>query len=76
MGAFNLTKRALEWLHQSHTNAKYFHLLFRATPMAHGDSQAKGPIRVTAARHSHAGSEPHLQPIPQLTAMPDPQPNE
>ena len=26
-----------------------FVLLFRATPMAHGSSQARGPIRATAA---------------------------
>ena len=26
----------------------------------------------TTASHSSDGSEPHLQPTPQLTAMPDP----
>ena len=44
--------------------------LFRATLMAHGGSQARGPIRVVAAglRHSHsnAGSEPRLPPTPHL----------
>ena len=44
--------------------------------MAYGGSQARGPIGATAASlhhsHSNAGSEAHLQPIPQLTAMPDP----
>ena len=39
-----------------------------------------GLIRAVAAglrqRHSNAGSEPHLQPTPQLMAMPDPQPTE
>ena len=43
-------------------------------------SQARGQIRIAAAAlhhsHSNAGSEPRLQPIPQLTATPDPQPNE
>ena len=38
--------------------------LFRAAPVAYGDSQAKGLIRVTAANvhhsHSNGGSEPHL----------------
>ena len=47
-----------------------------ATPAAHGDSQARGLIRAVAARlcqnHSNMGSEPRLQPTPQLTAMPDP----
>ena len=47
--------------------------LFRA---AHGGSQARGLIRATAASlchsHSNAGSELHLQPTPQLTAMLDP----
>ena len=46
----------------------------RAAPAAYGDSQARGPIGAVATglRHSNAGSEPHLQPTPQLTAMPDP----
>ena len=52
--------------------------LFRATPRAYGGSQAKGLIGATAVnlRHSHrnARSEPSLQPTPQLTATPDPQP--
>ena len=54
--------------------------LFRATPAAYGNSQAKGQIGATAAglHHSHgsSGSEAHLQPTPQLMAMPDPQPTE
>ena len=44
--------------------------------MAYGGSQARGRIRAVAAvlhhSHSNVGSEPHLQPVPQLTAMPDP----
>ena len=42
--------------------------------MAYGGFQAKGLIGATAAGlcHSNVGSEPHLQPIPQLTATPDP----
>uniref|UniRef100_A0A8D1F786 Transthyretin n=1 Tax=Sus scrofa TaxID=9823 RepID=A0A8D1F786_PIG len=48
----------------------------RADPEAYGGSQAKSGIRAVAAglRHSHSnvGSEPLLQPTPQLTAMPDP----
>ena len=51
-------------------------LLFRATPMAHGGSQARGRIGAIAAglRHSHSNirSELCLQPIPQLMAMRDP----
>jgi len=51
-----------------------------ATSMAYGDSQARGLIGAVAAglcqSHSNAGSEPRLQPTPQLTAMPDPQPTE
>ena len=43
-------------------------------------SQARDQTGVTAAGlhhgHSKAGSEPHLQPAPQLTAMPDRQPTE
>ena len=47
-------------------------LLFRAAPAAYEGSQARGPIRAAAAgpRHSHSnmGSEPRLQPTPQITA--------
>ena len=43
-------------------------LLFRATPAAYGDSQARGLIRATAAGpcHSHSitRSKLHLQPTP------------
>ena len=48
---------------------------FRATPTVYGSSQARGPIGAVAASLHHSrsngGSEPHLQPIPQLTATPD-----
>ena len=47
----------------------FYFLLFTAIPRAYGDSQARGPIRATAARrrHSHSStrSEPRLQPTPQ-----------
>ena len=50
--------------------------LSRASPMAYGGSQARGPIGAIAAglhqSHSNARSELRLQPIPQLTATPDP----
>ena len=53
-----------------------FYCLFRAAPMAHGGSQARGPIGAVATGlyHSHrnTGSEPHLRPTPQLTATRDP----
>ena len=52
----------------------------RAAPVACGDSQARGPIRATAASlhrsHSNPGSVPLLWPTPQLMVMLDPQPNE
>ena len=48
-------------------------LLFRATLVAYGSSQARGQIGATAAglshSHSNFGSEPHLLPTPQLTAI-------
>ena len=49
-------------------------LLFRATPMAYGGSQAKGLIRAVATGSSHTNtrSEQGLQPTTQLMAMPDP----
>ena len=53
-----------------------FIYFFRATPAAYGGSQVKGRIGATAAglhhSHSKAGSEPRLQPTPELTAMLDP----
>ena len=52
--------------------------LFKAAAAAYGDSQARSPVGAVAASlhqsHSHARSEPPLQPTPQLTAMPDPNP--
>ena len=54
--------------------------LFRDTPVAYGGSQARGPIGAVAAglchSHSNSGSEPHLQPTPQLVATPDTYPTE
>ena len=54
----------------------FFFLLFRVTPMAYGSCQARARIGAVAANlclsHSNAGTEPHLQPAPQLTATPDP----
>ena len=48
----------------------------RAAPAVYRSSQARGLLGAVAASlhhsHSKAGSETHLQPIPQLTAMPDP----
>ena len=58
--------------------APFFSLacFFRAAPTAYGESQARGQIAAAAASHSHShshtGSEPHLQPTPQVTATPDP----
>ena len=47
-----------------------------AAPAAYGGSQARGRIGDVATglhqSHSNAGSEPRLQPTPQLTATPDP----
>ena len=49
--------------------------LFRAAPMAHESSQARGQIGAVAAglhhSHSNLGSKPHLRTTPQLTATPD-----
>ena len=45
-------------------------------PAAYGGSQARGRVRAVVISlhqsHSNTGSEPRLQPTPQLTAMPDP----
>ena len=44
-------------------NFFFFFLLFRAAPPAYGDSQARGPIGVLAAGHSHShtGSLTHWE---------------
>ena len=51
-----------------------------AAPVAYEGSQARGLIGAVAAglrqSHSNVGSEPCLQPTPQLTATPDPKPTE
>ena len=51
-------------------------LVFRSTPTTHGVSQARGLIGAEAAglyhSHSNARFQPHLWPIAQLTATPDP----
>ena len=59
----------------------YLYFAFsRAAPAAHGGSQARDLIRAVAAglcqSHNNVGSEPFLQPTPQLTATPDPQTTE
>ena len=50
--------------------------IYWAAPVAYGGSQARGRIGAVATGlhqiHSNAGSEPRLQPTPQLTATPDP----
>ena len=47
-----------------------------AASVAYGSPQARGPVRTVAISlchsHNNMGSEPHLQPAPQLTATPDP----
>ena len=55
----------------------FFHFSFcllRATPAAHGSSQARDRMGAIAAGlhyiHSNVGSEPHLRPIPQLILNP------
>ena len=54
----------------------YIFWLFRATSVAYGSSQARGPVGAAAAglhhSHSNTGSELCLQSIPRLMAMLDP----
>ena len=54
----------------------FYFCLFRATPVAHGSSQARSQIGAVAAglhhSHSNARSEPCLRPTLQLMATPDP----
>ena len=57
-------------------DSSFFFFLSTATPAAYGSSQGRGQIRAAAAglnhSHSNTGSKPHLRPMPQLVAMPDP----
>ena len=50
----------------------FFFCIFKAIPAEYGGSQARGLIGAVAAglhhSRSHAGSEPHLLPTPQLMA--------
>ena len=59
---------------ETHERLTFF--FFNATPMAYGSSQARGLNGASAAglqhSHSHARSEPCLQPTPQFMAMLDP----
>ena len=52
-----------------------FLLFLWVAPAAYGGSQARGQIGAVATglrqSHSNAGSEPRLQPTPQLMATPD-----
>ena len=55
----------------------YIYIFFnRAAPAAYGSFRARGQIGAVVAcschSHSNAGSEPHLRPIPQIEATPDP----
>ena len=54
----------------------FLFFFFRAAPTAYGGSQAMGLVRAVATSlrqsHSHSGSEPFLQPTPQLMARSDP----
>ena len=89
MEIFGLTKVKYTKKQQQKTNIVlvkthffFFFGLFafsRATHSAYGVSQARGQIGAVAAglcqSHSNAGSEPCLQPTPQLTATLD-QPTE
>ena len=54
----------------------FLFVCFRATTAKCGRSQARGQVGATAAsqHHSHCnvGPKPHLQPMPQLMAIPHP----
>ena len=63
---------------QTSLSKLFFLSLFRATPAAHGGSQARSWIGATAASlchsHSYARSEPRWQSVPQVMATPYPYP--
>ena len=47
-------------------------LLFKAIGASYGSSHMIGSCNCLCHSHSNMGSEPHLPPVPQLTATPDP----
>ena len=67
-------------MHMKKYLTSLFLFYFYATPVAYGSCQASSWIGVAAAglhhSHSNARTKPHLWPMPQLAAMPDPYPTE
>ena len=70
-------------VHDTYICIYFFFVFFSiswAAPVAYGDSQARGLIGARATglcqSHSNTGSEPCLQPTPQLMATPDRPPTE
>ena len=61
-----------QWEWQEPEGKLFFFFFAFAALWAYGGYQARGLIGATAAGLCNAASELHLQPIPQLTAMPDP----
>ena len=49
----------------------FFFCFFRATPVAYGGSQARGPTGAIVLGYATVTAM-HLQPTPQLIATPDP----
>ena len=67
------------WLQRKGFAICLFILLFWATPMAHGSSQASGQTGAAAGichSHSNIRCQLHLQPMLQFMATPDPEPTE
>ena len=63
------------WLNNEEINTFLVFFLFTTTPAAYGSSRASGLIRAIPVGLCHGrgnpGSEKHLQPKPQLAAIPD-----
>ena len=61
---------------KDYLDSVFFSSFFMTAPATHGSPQAMGWIGVAAAGlhhgHSNAKSKPHLQPMLQLVATPDP----
>ena len=57
-----------------HDGIALFFFFLRAAPVAHESARGQIKAAATGPHHSHgnAGSEPHLQPRPQLLAKPAP----
>ena len=70
--AFSLFSGSFSSSSSSSSYYYYYHCLFRAIQAASGGSLARSQTGAIATGLHHSNARPELQPIPELTATPDP----